>query len=407
MESEDQENYSNIGKIIKNHVNQLSEYRRKASSEDEERAIDYITSDLKKKKIEYSCESFYWSNTRILGPKIAIISFIFLFFICVFVSDFIPCVGYILLYSLILVVFLIIISLKKTFFMHIGKKWRSKNILVKVPSRKKKENQLQPIIIISAHHDSISYKYSIKSVIISISIVIILIIGIEILDLSTISINPYILLIIRYIIAVMLLILFTLSFLLRSSNKSPGSVDNASGVGVLIELAKKFYDKPLKNVDVIFLWSGAEEKGLWDSRYFSFKLFNEYAEKYDLNHSYNINIDMIGENIYLPKMKRRDRHLFKIAENEAKQLEIIPMDYSPHRSHFPGDHTSFRAFAKKYKKGFAVCHISSKRCHKFIHSRKDIPDRCPKVVLNECFKLCCRTLKIIDINIGKFGSNQS
>jgi Zn-dependent M28 family amino/carboxypeptidase len=49
---------------------------------------------------------------------------------------------------------------------------------------------------------------------------------------------------------------------MHDNKKSKGSIDNASGVSILIELIKLFKKSPLENYDIIFLWSGAEEWGL-------------------------------------------------------------------------------------------------------------------------------------------------
>jgi len=57
-----------------------------------------------------------------------------------------------------------------------------------------------------------------------------------------------------------------ITFLLIYERKnSKGSVDNASGVAILIELAKLLKRNPLENYDVIVLWSGGEEWGLKES----------------------------------------------------------------------------------------------------------------------------------------------
>jgi hypothetical protein len=57
---------------------------------------------------------------------------------------------------------------------------------------------------------------------------------------------------------------------------------------VLLELAKLFNSTPLDHADILFLWCGAEEWGLWGSRYFCFKFFNENVQPYNLDDSYNI-----------------------------------------------------------------------------------------------------------------------
>jgi Zn-dependent M28 family amino/carboxypeptidase len=48
----------------------------------------------------------------------------------------------------------------------------------------------------------------------------------------------------------------------------PGANDNASGCGMLLELAERFCDKPLKNYNVVFVAFAGEEIGLLGSAAF-------------------------------------------------------------------------------------------------------------------------------------------
>jgi Zn-dependent M28 family amino/carboxypeptidase len=53
-----------------------------------------------------------------------------------------------------------------------------------------------------------------------------------------------------------------------TGNWSPGAIDNASGVGVLLELARTFRQRPPAPVEVIWVASGSEEVGLDGARDF-------------------------------------------------------------------------------------------------------------------------------------------
>ncbi len=71
----------------------------------------------------------------------------------------------------------------------------------------------------------------------------------------------------------------------------PGATDNASGVGVMIELARYFYENCSEiPVNLKFVAFGAEEQGMLGSK--------SYIEKYRdtlRNCLFNFNIDMVGE----------------------------------------------------------------------------------------------------------------
>ncbi|MFW9873299.1 MAG: M28 family metallopeptidase [Candidatus Thorarchaeota archaeon] len=104
---------------------------------------------------------------------------------------------------------------------------------------------------------------------------------------------------ISLIIGIILLSEIFVTFFTEKTNKSIGSLDNASGVAILLELVKLIKKNPLERSYVIFLWCGAEEMGLWGSKQYLSKYFEELDNNYDLNKSYNINIDMVGTYIGL------------------------------------------------------------------------------------------------------------
>jgi len=74
----------------------------------------------------------------------------------------------------------------------------------------------------------------------------------------------------------------------RRKGNSPGAVDNASGVGMVLALAEAFAENPPKRLRTGFLITGAEEPGLYGAEVFSGKL-REYKGKV-----FVFNIDMVG-----------------------------------------------------------------------------------------------------------------
>lgn len=66
-----------------------------------------------------------------------------------------------------------------------------------------------------------------------------------------------------------------------------GADDNASGVGVMLDLAARLKNSSLKNNNYLFIAFSGEEKGLWGSNFFS---KNPTIE----NMNYMINMDMVG-----------------------------------------------------------------------------------------------------------------
>jgi len=72
----------------------------------------------------------------------------------------------------------------------------------------------------------------------------------------------------------------------RSSNLSPGSLDNASGIGLLLELAETLPEE-MKNTNLTFIATGAEEEGLCGA----VRFMEEKEDSYDKENSYFINFD--------------------------------------------------------------------------------------------------------------------
>ncbi len=68
-----------------------------------------------------------------------------------------------------------------------------------------------------------------------------------------------------------------------------GADDNASGVGLIIELARKLKSSTLKNNNYLFIAFSGEEMGLFGSKAF---MNSELAKQYKIN--YMLNYDMVG-----------------------------------------------------------------------------------------------------------------
>jgi hypothetical protein len=76
----------------------------------------------------------------------------------------------------------------------------------------------------------------------------------------------------------------------RIGNDSDGAVDNASGVGVLLEVAKMLREIPFKNIAPVFLFTDAEEFGLLGSLMFQRKHGMDMLKR----QAWVINVDSIG-----------------------------------------------------------------------------------------------------------------
>ena len=279
------------------------------------------------------------------------------------------------------------------------KQFCSQNILTKV---KAKPNLTErPVVIFSAHYDSASFNYPERFLTYMFLIFV-----------SYFSIYfPISFIVDLHFTAKLLSCVIFLGFLgfflsIRVSNKSNGSIDNASGTAILIELSKIFHAHSLNNIDLIFLWAGAEEFGLWGTKNYCARNFERLDKNYNLDKSYNINIDMVGSYIGLIdkagffKKTILNNGLNNILEDIAREKEI-PLRKETKLVSFLSDHITFKLFAKKLKKELQICWFNSKKDSKFIHSSKDTPEKCLSENLNGCIEICYYTLNKLDSDLDR------
>lgn len=308
---------------------------------------------------------------------------------------------------LVLVLYLLIKSIayqvQKLSFIE---KAESMNIYANIPALNRYKSK-KPLIIFSAHYDSFCalIPFRIKKVVtyvFRIFIIFYLMLLLLIVYFPIYTEHDFTIILTSLILLVTFIPLLYL--IIEVSYKSAGSIDNASGTAILIELAKFFKMNPLENMDILFLWSGAEEWGLKGSKKFCRKHYNRLNQEYDLNKSCNINIDMVGTYVGLLdkkgliRKKEMNRNLNDILESSAKKLNI-PLKIFSKAIEPKSDHISFRSFAKKPNKNFQVGYFHSDKDSKYIHSVRDTPDKCSKEILNDCLNICLNAVRVIDSRV--------
>jgi hypothetical protein len=86
----------------------------------------------------------------------------------------------------------------------------------------------------------------------------------------------------------------------RLGNRSPGAVDNASAVGVTLELAKFFKDNSPSKNRLWFVLTGAEELGLLGARAY----VEKHGAELDPKRTFVINLDSLGANYRICALSR-------------------------------------------------------------------------------------------------------
>jgi len=375
-----------------NHVKALA-FNRSLSSTGETKAALYIKNEMDKENIDCKFEYFGFTGAKRRFMRLS--------YVIIFTS---------LIVFRMLLVIVAYFALKFLFARFrnysLVERESSKNIVAKIKAVKKQEKR--PVVILSAHYDSFStnipyglqkvFFFLFKIILIPYIMFAIFIIYFFLFNEVTTETTQLILYFTLFEV-----VMATITFLLiydRSSSK--GSVDNASGVAILIELTKVFKRKPLENYDVIVLWSGGEEWGLKGSIAFCKKHLDYLKKTYDLNRSFNINVDMVGSYIGLEtkrslQLKHR-KEVFDLNKRLEENANKLNIPITVHNKIFgsKADHKSFRSFAKKTKTSFQVAYFHSEKDSKFIHSSKDTPDKCNPESLNGCLEICYETIRSID-----------
>ena len=177
----------------------------------------------------------------------------------------------------------------------VGRKHHSENI---VATNGRKPNNNTPVLLFVAHYDSKSQvlPIAVRAVAYGIAIVgltaltTIMVINVVILGwfpdhiiLGWLS-DPII-----WSVAgttTLCLLLLQINF---TQNRSPGGFDNASGVGVMLEVARVLMARGEKK-SITFLAAGAEEYGMCGA----LRYVQNHADKYDQENTYVINLDGLG-----------------------------------------------------------------------------------------------------------------
>ena len=168
----------------------------------------------------------------------------------------------------------------------IGRQHNSANIIA---TNGKKQDGNTPVLLFVAHYDSKSQilPIAVRAVAYGIAIV-------GLIILTVISVTQVITLVwlsdpIVWSIAGITTFCLLLLQINLTQNRSPGGFDNASGVGVMLEVARVVMARDEKK-SITFLATGAEEYGMCGA----LRYIQKHADEHDRNRTYVINLDGLG-----------------------------------------------------------------------------------------------------------------
>lgn len=396
------------------HVEDFS-FPRLAGTDGEQNAVNLVIKTFnnigfKKDQIEYQKFDFSTFYSEVLIKIIAFMSIIIVS-IVIFIKYIYPFFTIIVI-LIIVIVFLSILNVlkhpenQKFWEKHFGKEISSTNVYIKL-NAKDQPFEKAGNIIISAHLDSKSQTFKTIWRVIFFTVWEFGAIGLAILyiiffiDLYFKVIQNIILLIELGIIITSSLIIISnlMIFFIKTGNKSPGALDNASGMAIIFELSSFFKDHSLDNFNLWFCQFSAEEIGTMGSRLF----LDSYDSLFSKEHTFQINFDMISGD---KKNQNRVEYVKSYGALPPKKISGTLDSFIHQAAHeeslnvkgfkiLSGAHTDSIPFhLRKYESvDFATFNAS-----KYSHSKEDTPDKVNSVILLNTCKLVARMIINLDKN---------
>ena len=370
-------------------------FPRLSGTEGEEKAFDLALSILKSLELDPVVQEFTFSTffSRVYQKIVFSLGFVLLFILFLNIEAVFFFYSVIIIFIIIIVLILITRSPEKISF---GKKLNSHNIFVKLASitdsfeynvndtKDFQENDNNILFI--CHLDSKSQRLNLGTRVKSYRIWVFSGLTLFIIIVLKNYVNffvPYSL--IFYIIGIIPLLLnFYATILINintTNNISDGAIDNASGIAIVLELLN-FYVKTnnrLKNYDLWFVLTGAEETGTIGIRHF-YKIIKHM----DRNRIIPINFDAIGKNIYPFPSKKLANAQSVFFSSFFKKSEKLNFKRNPKRIYF-GSHSDGWFLSKKGLVGIGFGDMAS---YSYIHSINDTIDKVDPTKL----KLLCEAL---------------
>jgi len=395
-----------------NYVKRFS-FPRLAGTQGEQKAVEITIKTFKeigfdehqivKENFEFS--DFY-STTLIKLIMMISLTFMLILVLFIYIN---PFIAFGLIASMGLIVFLILRGLKHPeipgfWGKYYGTTLKATNVFVKVPAQSIPEKDAGNILL-TAHIDSKSQTFKTIWRILAYRIWLNggVLLGAVYITLAVFHLlrtySPYFLEQLDYIEIIYLLLnisLWILTSLVSSSNillmflnthnKSPGALDNASGMAIVFELSSFFKEHKLNNFNVWFCQFSAEELGTMGSRIF----VNNHEHRFVKEKVFQLNFDMVS----LAGHKRNRVEYMKsygiyprksIAPILSSYLEKVANEENINISGFhltTGAHTDTVPF---HLRGFEAIDVVTSAAARKTHNKSDTPDKVdPQILLDAC-----------------------
>jgi len=375
---------------IKKNLDLIS-FPRLSGTDLEKRAYDIIKDKIQKRDLKTKEQKFIFSSfySRVYSKQSFFLSTALLLIFYLSLD---------IIIALLIIIFYIpfVIYTRKPEKINIGKRFPSQNLFTVLKNKGSIKNGIQnknKNILLFAHIDSKGQNLSIKlrsnslktwlySLIISFIFVFIrdLIFTDFYLILTVIGAFPLGLCIIS---TFLLLINFT-------NNKSPGAIDNGSGLVIILEILNhlKEINYIPENYNIWFVFTGAEECGTMGIRYF----YNAYLKDLDRYNTVIMNFDAIAKNLVIWGIFRKEdpkADAYNIFFEKTKSLDPHLILKNQWIRYTRSDGYYLKA------KNFRGLGFGDLVAYQHIHSVEDTPDKVDiKLIKNLCQYLTELIIKI-------------
>ncbi|MFX0135674.1 MAG: M28 family metallopeptidase [Candidatus Hodarchaeota archaeon] len=378
---------------------ELFSFPRLCGTSGEKKAFNLALEKIKNFNLKYDIQEFTFSTY--FGkyyPKILIsICYFLLFSFYINLSAIIFPILFLISYIILLIH---LILAKRPEKIKLGKKLKSQNLIINLPYQISDKdsiiNKSERNILFFCHLDSKSQKISILARIraarawVFSSIALLIIIILKNYILNQISLIFFIIGAIPLAVSTLATILIIIN---TTGNNSRGAIDNASGIGCVMELLNHYLDPKLRltNFNLWFIFTGAEECGTMGIRHFFQKI-----KEIDRNNTIILNFDSIARSIYFFPGKPINKNVELLLQkflNNSKKLDIKVFS-----KRFYIGSRSDAYFLKK--KGFKGIGIGDMESYKFIHSVNDTLDKVNPSILKDLCEIVITILRDYDTNFN-------
>ncbi|MGQ4873244.1 MAG: M28 family peptidase [Promethearchaeia archaeon] len=382
---------------IKSNVKEFS-FPRLSGTSGEQKAFELIKNKIKDLNLTPKIQEFEYSPFYSeIYPKISFFLIHILFWIYFFNINSIIILITTNFIILILIYLLILTRIPENIKIPKRNLLKSKNIIVNLNSAD--FYQYKESIFFLAHVDSKSQKYPTRIRILIYKLyfltncTLIFIIMMKIFFI--INQNNYIKFIFNLIGFIGLFFNFFLLIIIilnKNSNNSNGSIDNASGIAIILELLNYIKKNPTlgKKCNYIFVFTGAEERGTMGARY----LYKKYMKNFDTRKLIIFNFDAIAKKpdiTFKKKNIKKFTDFYSIINEELKQngfkLRIIRRPFGVHTD------LSYLIFNKKLS--VRAIGFGDLYAYKYLHSSNDSYDKIDFYILEKITKIVIKIIKNI------------